>query len=255
MPTPPTPMPPTLPRAEDLIINNQPNQEQVQYVTPGVNETNNRLNQTSNSTSNSNGSASAVSAPNISGTSANINTQVNSGYGDHTEECMENVGCQSTMHLDMVAYYGGSDIRSNVDNWSRSNSDFNNYGAAFRLVIPLGGGFDGQLDQLAIEEVKKRQAEQILLNQAILARNAELDRDTMQHCINLKNPTGGKRIVLVEGPDSGALANRNAALCRGIEVAMDNKNDDIAMLLDEVNRLQQKIAQLTNRGKPQTVGN
>lgn len=259
----PTPTPPTLPpnvpgSAADLILNGQgQQQEQVIKVTPNESNTFNNLdtNADSNSQGTGVGSANAISSPVINGTAATINSQVNSGYGEPTEECMENVGCQSTMSIDMVAYYGGSDIRNSVNNFSNSNSDFNNYGFAVRFLVPLGNGFDGKLDELAIEEVKKRQAEQMLLQQEIVKRNIELDKEVFAHCVDVRNPHEGKQIIVSPTSNPNSVANRTLGMCQGIEVAVAQKNDDIEDLIRENNRLRQKLVQLMNRGERQKIGN
>lgn len=257
MPTPPPYVPPTNTSVElGGPINNTVNPYQVQYVTPNSSELNQEQDQAAIGT----GNASAYSAPQIIDSGTNAYTQVNTGYGENAEECMENVGCQTVPQIDFTAYYGRSDINSKVDSLTNAYSDSNNFGVQARIQIPLGKGFSGNLDKLAKAEVDKRSAEVIAQQQQNIANTIKLDEYVLKTCINLKNSSGGRRAVINIEKASPVMA-RIDAMCRGIDIYQvastqrQSSNDDIKALIEENRRLREKINQLMKTNIPQKVGN
>jgi hypothetical protein len=79
-PTNPSPNQSTLQQTNNNAVN--PQQEQNQFVTPGI--TNTESNQQQNSTGTGTGLANVQNSPTITGQSTNVNSQVNTGYGGAT---------------------------------------------------------------------------------------------------------------------------------------------------------------------------
>lgn len=254
---PPPQQPPTIIQPNPQSQNNfNPTQGQNVNITPST--TNTTSNQSQESTGTGTGVANAYSNPNIYGVSANSNTQVNNGYGENSEECMTNVGCKTVPAVDFIAYYGKSSINNKITNdfYSGSNSDNSNYGGAIRLVVPLGNGFNGNLNKAAEAEVIKREAENYLLQQRLMAERIALDDIVIRNCVNLKNTVNGKSIV-IDAENASPVIARVDELCRGLNIAIASAPVKVVdnSLLEENRRLREKIEQLTRTGIPQKVGN
>jgi hypothetical protein len=255
---PPTVNPPIQqPPAQDL--NFTPSQNQTQFVTPS--ETNTTSNQSQNSTGTGTGVSNVQANPSIYGVSSNSNTQVNSGYGENTKECMSNVGCRDVPSIDFTAYYGGNQINNNAQNFSSGASN-DSYGAAVRLVVPLGQGFKGNLDRLAEQEVTLRTQDAIakaneakLLQQRLIADQIILDDQIIKSCVNIKNTIQGKSIEL-NSENGSPVIQRVNAMCQGLEVIIASAPPTNNRDLEKENAfLRQKIEQLLKQGIPQKIGN
>ena len=251
-------VPPALPPNLNTHSNNfTPQQEQVVNVTP--NELTSNLDQTQNqnSTSNGVGNANATSAPVISGQSYNMNTQINSGYGENSQECMTNVGCRDTINLSLEAYYGRADINSSSNGFWDNGAYNKNLGVGFRVQVPLGNGFNGNLDKLAQEEVKKRTAEADLLKLQQYSDGFKLDNEIIQACVNLKNTVGGKSVA-INPEEASPVVQRMDALCKGLTVAVEKQEEQVKVIDSrdaEIARLKAQIDRLQRTGQPQRVGN
>lgn len=257
MPQTPPALPPNV-SAPNSNNNFTPQQEQVVNVTPS--EVNPNLEQSQNSTSSGIGSANATSAPVISGQSYNSNTQYNSGYGENTRECMENVGCRDVPQLNFEAYYGRSDIKNSSSNGfydSNAGAYADNKGILLRFQVPLGNGFQGNLDKLAAEEVAKRAAEKYLLEQQLIAESLKTDREVIQSCVSLKNEINGKSVTIDETSASPVVQRINT-LCKGLDVIIaqrESNNDELEALKLENKRMRELILRMQNTGTPVKVGN
>lgn len=254
MPQQPPALPSTLPLSNNLYT---PRQEQVVNVTPNEHNSNLDQNQNQTSTSNGVGNANATSAPSINGSSYNSNTQINTGYGENTEECMFEVGCRDTINLSLEAYYGRADINSSSDGLWGNGAYNKNLGVGLRLNVPLGNGFNGSLDKLAAEEVKKRTAETQVINQQLIAENLKIDREIIQSCVNLKNEIDGKKVVITP-ENASPVVQRIDNLCKGLNVLVEQKttnNDELSVLKLENERMRAQLLRLQQTNIKQKVGN
>ncbi len=257
---PPNPVPPQEPPAIVKSVDNSNTNKNKFKPTNTVTSTGNTSNSTqeSNSKQKQNSEATAVNngfvSPNITGQSysSNSNTQVNTGYGENTQQCLENVGCESTPHLSFTGYYNRSTLDSNSLGISDFDSNHNNYGFAARFIIPFGDGFGGNLNKIADEERIKRELENVQARQEIVAKNLATDIEALNTCVKLRNSSGGK-VVYVD-PNGNELARRIHSMCDGIGInlAAAPTDDQIQM---ENQRLREKIDQLMRTGVIEKVGN
>jgi hypothetical protein len=168
---------------------------------------------------------------------------------------MTDVGCRTVPHIDFAAYYGNNKLENNVDGLTNAYGSSNSYGAAVRLVLPLGNGFGGNLDKAAEQEVAKRIAETKALQQQLIADSITLDEQIIKSCVNLKNTVDGKSISINRENASPVVA-RAHDLCKGLEVviasAPPTESNDLAA---ENAFLRQKIEQLLKQNVTQKVGN
>ena len=249
---PPATQPPTndIPAQEN---NFSPQQSQNQFVTPS--ETNTTSNQEQQATGTGTGVSNATASPNIYGASSLSNTVVNSGYGENSEECMENVGCRTVPAIDFIAYYGRNTVNNNVDNNYYSSSGNNNAGVALRVVVPLGNGFNGNLNKVAEQETLKRIQEVKAQQQKLIADQIALDEQIVKSCVNLKNTVNGKTIS-INPENASPVIRRSYEICQGLDVIIASAPPTDTRNLEAENAfLRQKIEQLMRQKVPQKIGN